>query len=85
MVNEPEIRNVPFQFRKCYFSDEKHLEIYPSYGYHACLTQCNFDKIRKICGCSLHFFPLGMYCIYYTYNSDYDSFSIPGQTQMCLR
>ncbi|CAG9767687.1 unnamed protein product [Ceutorhynchus assimilis] len=40
IVNQPEVRDLSIDQRKCRFPEENYLDVFPYYSYSACLTQC---------------------------------------------
>ncbi|XP_049825098.1 sodium channel protein Nach [Aethina tumida] len=76
--NQPEVKDVSIQQRKCRFTEETDLDVYPYYSYSACCVQCRKDAQLRICSCAHHLMPNvsfqqqcnidGLYCINKHYN-----------------
>ncbi|RZC35102.1 degenerin del-1 [Asbolus verrucosus] len=76
--NQPEVRDVSVRQRKCRFSDETDLDVYPHYSYSACCVQCRKDAQIRTCDCAHHLMPnllsqkqcniTGLYCLSKHYN-----------------
>lgn len=43
--------------RRCRYSDENNLKVYPYYSYSACTVQCRKDAQMRLCNCSNFFMP----------------------------
>jgi amiloride-sensitive sodium channel len=52
-----QVKDVSVRQRKCRFSDESDLDVYPYYSYSSCCVQCRKDAQKRICGCAHHLMP----------------------------
>ncbi|XP_066153847.1 sodium channel protein Nach [Euwallacea fornicatus] len=55
--NQPEVRDLSIQQRKCRYPEENYLEVYPYYSYSACLLQCRKSAQLSKCACAHHLMP----------------------------
>lgn len=56
-VNEPEVRDVPWEQRRCLYPDEGALKLYRHYSYSACVVECRQRAALQLCNCSSHLLP----------------------------
>ncbi|KAL3270747.1 hypothetical protein HHI36_021272 [Cryptolaemus montrouzieri] len=77
--NQPEVKDVSVEQRKCKFTYENDLGIYRHYSYSACCVHCRKNAQLKVCGCVHHLMPNvpkeffcdinGLYCLNKYYNN----------------
>ncbi|KAF4527876.1 hypothetical protein B566_EDAN016617 [Ephemera danica] len=56
-VNEPAVRDVPWQRRRCLYPHEGDLKLYKYYSYSACVVECRQLAALRFCNCSSHLLP----------------------------
>ncbi|KAF2904609.1 hypothetical protein ILUMI_01564, partial [Ignelater luminosus] len=52
-----ELKNYRPKYRKCYFSNERHLTYFRSYSQHNCLSECFTNYTIQKCGCVAFYMP----------------------------
>ncbi|CAG9815204.1 unnamed protein product [Phaedon cochleariae] len=55
--NQPEVKYVSVEQRKCRFPEESDLDVFRYYSYSACCVQCRKEAQFKKCGCVHHLLP----------------------------
>lgn len=55
--NDVGARMISPEKRKCRYTDENFLDVYPHYSYTACTVQCRKDAQIRLCNCSNYFMP----------------------------
>ncbi|XP_041979423.1 uncharacterized protein LOC121733272 [Aricia agestis] len=55
--NDAGARLIPPKKRKCRYTDENILQVYPYYSYTACTVQCRKDAQVRMCNCASYFMP----------------------------
>ncbi|XP_032517322.2 sodium channel protein Nach [Danaus plexippus] len=55
--NDATARMITPEKRRCRYSDENNLKVYPYYSYSACTVQCRKDAQMRLCNCSNFFMP----------------------------
>ncbi|XP_055633056.1 sodium channel protein Nach [Toxorhynchites rutilus septentrionalis] len=54
IVNDPLVRTVDTEIRRCVFPDEENDSGYPKYSYSVCVTECLKQAQIKLCNCCHH-------------------------------
>ncbi|XP_044763116.1 sodium channel protein Nach [Coccinella septempunctata] len=77
--NQPEVKDVSIEQRKCRFTYESPLEVHDHYSYSACCVDCRKKAQLEMCGCVHHLMPNvpkhlfcdinGLYCLNMHYNN----------------
>ncbi|XP_045483966.1 pickpocket protein 19-like [Pieris rapae] len=80
--NDAGARFISPEKRKCRYTDENNLEVYPYYSYTACTVQCRKDVQLRLCNCTNFYMPkvdehlkcnmTGVICL----NNNFDTFSV---------